>query len=137
MSPSGSSVTASAAGQATCCIYYSAAVLLAIYVSVRQPLVLLALGPFVAFAADDLSGFGAVSGGNLSDRSPGDGLGIYLKRRPARERRRSVSRGLAGRYAGIRRGAAGVLRAAFVLAAVFWILDSGDARKGAAVRNRR
>jgi MFS family permease len=40
----------------------SAAVLLGLYVSIRQPMVLLALGPFVAFAATGyFSGFGAVT----------------------------------------------------------------------------
>jgi MFS family permease len=51
-------------GRKTSYVLYllSAAVLLAVYVSIRQPALLLSLGPFVAFAATGyFSGFGAVT----------------------------------------------------------------------------
>lgn len=99
----------------------SAAVLLAIYVSVRQPLLLLALGPFVAFAATGyFSGFGAVTAEiyPTAVRATAQGFTYNVGRLAS-----AAAPYLVGTLADTRGFGAALLvcSAAFVLAAVFWI----------------
>ncbi len=68
-----------------------AAILMLVYSATRNPLVLLFLGPFVAFFGTGYySGLGAGDGGNLPHRHPRYGAGPLLQRRPHRQRRRAV-----------------------------------------------
>ena len=110
-------------GRRTSYVLYllSAAVLLAIYVSVRQPLVLLALGPFVAFAATGyFSGFGAVTAEiyPTAVRATAQGFTYNVGRLAS-----AAAPYLVGSLADTRGFGAALLvcSAAFVLAAVFWI----------------
>jgi len=99
----------------------SAAVLLAIYVSVRNPAALLVLGPVVAFAATGyFSGFGAVTAEiyPTSVRATAQGFTYNIGR---------LVSAVAPFYVGTLADAYGfgtallICSAAFVLAAVFWI----------------
>ena len=99
----------------------SAAVLLAVYVSVRVPTVLLILGPFVAFAATGyFSGFGAVTAEiyPTSVRATAQGFTYNVGRLAS-----AAAPYLVGSLADTHGFGAALLvcSAAFVAAAVFWI----------------
>ena len=99
----------------------SAAVLLAVYVSVRNPMLLLVLGPFVAFAATGyFSGFGAVTAEiyPTSIRATAQGFTYNIGRVAS-----AAAPYLVGTLADTRGFGPALLvcSAAFVLAAVFWI----------------
>ncbi len=99
----------------------SAAVLLAIYVSVRIPMALLALGPFVAFAATGyFSGFGAVTAEiyPTSVRATAQGFTYNIGRLAS-----AAAPYLVGSLADTHGFGAALLvcSAAFVAAAIFWI----------------
>ena len=99
----------------------SAAVLLAVYVSVRQPLLLLVLGPFVAFAATGyFSGFGAVTAEiyPTAVRATAQGFTYNVGRLAS-----AAAPYLVGSLADTRGFGTALLvcSAAFVAAAVFWI----------------
>ena len=99
----------------------SAAVLLAIYVSVREPLALLVLGPLVAFAATGyFSGFGAVTAEvyPTSVRATAQGFTYNIGRLAS-----AAAPYLVGTLADTQGFGAALLvcSAAFVAAAVFWI----------------
>ena len=99
----------------------SAAVLLAIYVSVRVPVALLVLGPFVAFAATGyFSGFGAVTAEvyPTSVRATAQGFTYNIGRLAS-----AAAPFLVGSLADTHGFGAALLvcSAAFAAAAVFWI----------------
>ena len=99
----------------------SAAVLLAVYVSIRVPVLLLILGPFVAFAATGyFSGFGAVTAEiyPTSVRATAQGFTYNVGRLAS-----AAAPYLVGSLADTHGFGAALLvcSAAFVLAAVFWI----------------
>jgi MFS family permease len=99
----------------------TAAVLLALYVSIRQPMALLVLGPFVAFAATGyFSGFGAVTAEiyPTSIRATAQGFTYNVGRLAS-----AAAPYLVGTLADSRGFGPALLMcsAAFVLAAVFWI----------------
>jgi len=99
----------------------TAAALLAIYVSVRQPLLLLLLGPLVAFAATGyFSGFGAVTAEiyPTAVRATAQGFTYNVGRLAS-----AAAPYLVGTLADTRGFGAALLvcSAAFVAAAVFWI----------------
>jgi sugar phosphate permease len=99
----------------------SAAALLTVYVSVRQPLLLLALGPLVAFAATGyFSGFGAVTAEiyPTSVRATAQGFTYNIGRLAS-----AAAPYLVGTLADTRGFGTALLvcSAAFVVAAVFWI----------------
>jgi MFS family permease len=99
----------------------SAAALLAIYVSVRAPLALLVLGPFVAFAATGyFSGFGAVTAEvyPTSVRATAQGFTYNIGRLAS-----AAAPYLVGTLADTHGFGAALLvcSAAFVAAAIFWI----------------
>ena len=99
----------------------SAAVLLAVYVSIRVPIVLLVLGPFVAFAATGyFSGFGAVTAEiyPTSIRATAQGFTYNIGRLAS-----AAAPYLVGTLADTHGFGAALLvcSAAFVLAAVLWI----------------
>jgi len=99
----------------------TAAVLLATYVSVRQPLLLLVLGPLVAFAATGyFSGFGAVTAEiyPTAVRATAQGFTYNVGRLAS-----AAAPYLVGTLADTRGFGAALLvcSAAFVAAAVFWI----------------
>src|SRR4029450_2187593 len=98
-----------------------AAVLLAVYVSIRVPMVLLVLGPFVAFAATGyFSGFGAVTGGVSPNavRATAQGFPYNIGRLAS-----AAAPYLVGTLADTRGFGTALLvcSAAFIAAAVFWI----------------
>jgi len=99
----------------------SAAVLLAIYVSIRVPMVLLVLGPFVAFAATGyFSGFGAVTAEiyPTAIRATAQGFTYNIGRLAS-----AAAPYLVGTLADTHGFGAALLvcSAAFVLAAILWI----------------
>jgi len=99
----------------------SAAVLLAVYVSVRQPAALLVLGPFVAFAATGyFSGFGAVTAEiyPTAVRATAQGFTYNVGRLAS-----AAAPYLVGSLADTRGFGTALLvcSAAFAAAAVFWI----------------
>jgi MFS family permease len=99
----------------------TAAALLAVYVSVRQPLLLLVLGPLVAFAATGyFSGFGAVTAEiyPTAVRATAQGFTYNVGRLAS-----AAAPYLVGTLADTRGFGAALLvcSAAFVAAAVFWI----------------
>jgi MFS family permease len=99
----------------------SAAALLAVYVSVRQPMLLLTLGPFVAFAATGyFSGFGAVTAEiyPTAVRATAQGFTYNIGRLAS-----AAAPYLVGTLADTRGFGAALLvcSLAFVVAAVFWI----------------
>jgi MFS family permease len=99
----------------------SAAVLLTVYVSIRQPMLLLALGPLVAFAATGyFSGFGAVTAEiyPTSVRATAQGFTYNIGRLAS-----AAAPYLVGTLADTRGFGTALLicAAAFVVAAVFWI----------------
>ena len=82
----------------------TAAALMAAYATSRQPLVLLVLGPFVAFFGTGyFTGFGAVTAEIYPDRDPRDGAGLHLQHGPGCQRGRADRRRLARPDAGFRR----------------------------------
>jgi MFS family permease len=110
-------------GRKTTYVVYllSAAALLAVYVSVRQPLVLLLLGPLVAFAATGyFSGFGAVTAEiyPTAVRATAQGFTYNVGRLAS-----AAAPYLVGTLADTRGFGTALLvcSAAFVAAAVFWI----------------
>ena len=110
-------------GRKTSYVIYllSAAALLAIYVSVRQPLLLLTLGPLVAFAATGyFSGFGAVTAEiyPTAIRATAQGFTYNVGRLAS-----AAAPYLVGTLADTRGFGTALLvcSAAFVAAAVFWI----------------
>jgi MFS family permease len=110
-------------GRRTSYVVYllSAAALLTVYVSVRQPLLLLALGPLVAFAATGyFSGFGAVTAEiyPTSVRATAQGFTYNIGRLAS-----AAAPYLVGTLADTRGFGTALLvcSAAFVVAAVFWI----------------
>ena len=113
----------------------SAAVLLAVYVTVRDPTLLLILGPCVAFAATGyFSGFGAVTAEvyPTSIRATAQGFTYNIGR--ARERRGALPGRHARRHARLRR------RAARVFGRVHrggGVLDTGSRRLAAGYLLRR
>ena len=99
----------------------SAAVLLAVYVSIRVPMVLLVLGPFVAFAATGyFSGFGAVTAEiyPTAIRATAQGFTYNIGRLAS-----AAAPYLVGTLADTHGFGAALLvcSAAFVLAAILWI----------------
>jgi MFS family permease len=99
----------------------SASALLAVYVSVRQPALLLALGPLVAFAATGyFSGFGAVTAEiyPTSVRATAQGFTYNIGRLAS-----AAAPYLVGTLADTRGFGTALLvcSAAFVVAAIFWI----------------
>ena len=111
-------------GRKTTYVIYllSAAVLLAIYVTVRNPMLLLVLGPCVAFAATGyFSGFGAVTAEiyPTSIRATAQGFTYNIGRLAS-----AAAPYLVGTLAdtrGLRPGAARVFRGVRSSAAIFWI----------------
>jgi MFS family permease len=110
-------------GRRTSYVLYllSAATLLAVYVTVRQPLLLLVLGPFVAFAATGyFSGFGAVTAEiyPTAVRATAQGFTYNIGRLAS-----AAAPYLVGTLADTRGFGTALLvcSAAFVAAAVFWI----------------
>jgi MFS family permease len=110
-------------GRKTTYVLYllTAATLLAIYVSVRQPMLLLVLGPFVAFAATGyFSGFGAVTAEiyPTSVRATAQGFTYNVGRLAS-----AAAPYLVGSLADTRGFGTALLvcSASFVVAAVFWI----------------
>ena len=112
-----------------------AAVLILVYGSTRDPRLLLALGPFVAFFGTGyFSGFGAVTAEiyPTSIRATAQGFTYNIGRIAS-----AVAPFAVGSLAQTRGFGPAFTTAsvAFVLAALCWIGDSGDAREGAGVRN--
>jgi MFS family permease len=110
-------------GRKTTYVLYllSAAVLLGVYVSIRQPVLLLALGPLVAFAATGyFSGFGAVTAEIYPTgiRATAQGFTYNIGRLAS-----AAAPYLVGTLADTRGFGTALLicAAAFVVAAVFWI----------------
>jgi MFS family permease len=110
-------------GRKTTYVLYllSAAVLLGVYVSIRQPVLLLALGPLVAFAATGyFSGFGAVTAEiyPTAIRATAQGFTYNIGRLAS-----AAAPYLVGTLADTRGFGTALLicSAAFVVAAVFWI----------------
>ena len=110
-------------GRKTTYVLYllSAAVLLGVYVSIRQPVLLLALGPLVAFAATGyFSGFGAVTAEiyPTAIRATAQGFTYNIGRLAS-----AAAPYLVGTLADTRGFGTALLicAAAFVVAAVFWI----------------
>jgi MFS family permease len=111
-----------AVGRKRAYLFYtlSAAVLILIYVSIRQPLVLLALGPFVAFFATGyFSGFGAVTAESYPTavRATAQGFTYNLGRMASAAAPFAV--GSLAQTHGFR-SALSLTAVAFVLAAVSW-----------------
>ena len=110
-------------GRRTSYVLYliSAAALLAVYVTIRQPMMMLVLGPFVAFAATGyFSGFGAVTAEiyPTAVRATAQGFTYNIGRLAS-----AAAPYLVGTLADTRGFGAALLvcSAAFVAAAVFWI----------------
>ena len=104
----------------------SAAVLIAIYTSLRAPLPLLLLGPFVAFFATGyFSGFGAVTAEIYPTdiRATAQGFTYNLGRIASAAAPFTVGTLAQTRGFDV---ALSTTSVAFVLAALLWILDSGD-----------
>ena len=113
----------------------SAAVLIAIYTSLRTPLALLLLGPVRRVLRDRLlQRLRCGDRRDLSHRHPRDGAGLHLQPRPHRQRRGAVHRRHSGADPRLRRRAlddVGGVRAGGGVVD----LDSGDERAGAGVRS--
>ena len=115
----------------------AAAVLILVYVSVRSPLVLLLLGPFVAFFATGyFSGFGAVTAEIYPTAIRATAQGLTYNTGPHRQRRRAVRGRHAGPDARLRRRAVDLLGRLPARRGLL-ALDSGNAGQPAGLMSAR